>query len=257
MEPNEPYALETLGTTSRERIAIIGSGGKTTLMKRLALAAPGRALLTTTTHLMPPHRESVSHAGSRRPPEDYPAEFIPFNNLQQFRSAWEARSSSILTARSEDEHHHLRGLTEAEINELATLPDLTWLICEADGSRGLPIKAHASHEPALFSSCTLGIAVMGMQALGRPLIEGQVHRPELLRLLLGYPAEHQLIPADLARAALAYLRQFQTQRRALVLSQAEHCSYNELQDTTALMRELLLGVREPWAQHVPILWQRL
>ncbi len=257
MELNERYALETLGTTSRERIAIIGSGGKTTLMKRLALAAPGRALLTTTTHLMPPHLKAVSHSGSVRPAEDYPAEFIPFNDLQQFRSDWEARSSSILTARSEDEHHHLRGLTEAEINGLDTLPDLTWLICEADGSRNLPIKAHASHEPALFSSCTLGIAVMGMQALGRPLIEGQVHRPELLRRLLEQPVEHRITPADLARAALAYLRQFQIPRRALVLSQTEHCKYNELQETTALMRELLLEVREPWAQHVPILWQRL
>jgi molybdenum cofactor cytidylyltransferase len=59
------------------------------------------------------------------------------------------------------------------------------VIIEADGSRGLPLKAPAAHEPVVAEETTLLIPVCGISALGRPLTAKAVHRPDLLAKLTG------------------------------------------------------------------------
>jgi len=57
------------------------------------------------------------------------------------------------------------------------------VIVEADGARQLPLKAPGEHEPLLPPGVDLVSPVAGLDALGRPIESGYVHRPELLRQL--------------------------------------------------------------------------
>ena len=90
--------------------------------------------------------------------------------------------------------------------ELAVLAD--YVIVEADGSKRLPLKAHAAHEPVIPPETSRTVCVVGLSGLGRRVAE-VVHRPELFA-----PPESVVTPELLAevlnREALAdiyYLNQ--------------------------------------------------
>ena len=258
--------MSSITINPRERIAIIGSGGKTTLMCNLARSCPGRVIMTTTTHLAAPHVKtsdlnchatkvasdisSIDGVNSDIIPSDisayvrqedpcYPGSFAPFINLDTLVRRWQQGETCLLTARLNPSQPRLTSLTPAEVDAISTWPDLDRLIVEADGSKRLPIKAHKAGEPVLFSLCTLGIAVIGLGALHRQVTEGEVHRAPLLRQLLGCSAEHRLTPQDIARTAHAYLSLLNTPHRALVLSQAEHGSDGELEAVLQSLRAML------------------
>ena len=75
------------------------------------------------------------------------------------------------------------GVEPAWISSLADLADVT--LVEADGSRRRPLKGTADHEPLLPGSATLIVAVGNVTALGKPLDDENVHRPEVFSELTG------------------------------------------------------------------------
>ena len=81
----------------------------------------------------------------------------------------------------------LRGIAPELVDQLAAQAKtlgVTAILVEADGSRRLPLKAPAEHEPALPTSTTLLVPVMGMDALGAPIDEAHVHRVAWVRHIL-------------------------------------------------------------------------
>lgn len=153
--------LEALGLGPTSRVALIGGGGKTTLLYQLGREA--RALswdyrLSTTTRMAAPAEDPALWALPAEP-----------GKLQG------PGVSAILA---------LEG----------------FVAVEADGSRGLPLKVHAAHEPEVPPGFTV-VLVAGMSALGRPVRDG-VHRFELLDLSGAVDEELFLalverVPADL------------------------------------------------------------
>ncbi|MCR5660526.1 MAG: putative selenium-dependent hydroxylase accessory protein YqeC [bacterium] len=254
---------ELLQIEAGDRLSVIGSGGKTSLLKRLSLGGMS-VILTTTTHLAGPRGygggtggavgdnarggEAGGVAGDSARVEDYPGVFVPYVSNEQVAAKWreclEQGEKCMLTGRWDPDKRKITGLTCEEADELSDL-DAELVVSEADGSKRLPIKAHAHFEPVLFSKCNYGIAVMGMQALGRRVREGEVHRPELLKKLLGCEEDHALTCQDVARACAAYLAHFKRMKKqALVLSQAEHCTSRDIaelaQEVRKLTHELLI-----------------
>ena len=99
------------------------------------------------------------------------------------------------------------GIEPALIDELATHADelgISAILVEADGSRMLPVKAPAAHEPAMPGSTTLVVPVVGMSALGLPMADPYVHRPQRIRELLNIPSDlpARLTPAHVGRLLL-------------------------------------------------------
>jgi probable selenium-dependent hydroxylase accessory protein YqeC len=219
-------AWSALGLREGDRVAIMGSGGKTTLLRRLAQDARGDVILTTTTHMAPPGH-----------PQDPP--FVAFRSIEQFRLDWERLPAPrrILTGRFAEGDSKLRGLLPEEVDGLAEMPGLALLAVEVDGSRTLPAKAHASHEPVFFPRSTVGVSVLGMQALGRCVREGEVHRPALMIQRFGWRSGHRLVLEDLERIAGAYLALLPPGRRILVLSQARSVSEDLLRDLASRFRD--------------------
>jgi probable selenium-dependent hydroxylase accessory protein YqeC len=73
------------------------------------------------------------------------------------------------------------------------------ILNEADGSRMLPFKAPAAHEPVIPPETTLVVAVVGADVFGQPLDARHVHRPELVSALGGVPVGAAVTPAVVAR----------------------------------------------------------
>lgn len=88
------------------------------------------------------------------------------------------------------------GVDPGLVDTVAANIDATILI-EADGSRGRPFKAPSDHEPVIPSSVTLVVVVVGMDALGRPIVE-TAHRPELVAVLAGRPITDPVGPDAIA-----------------------------------------------------------
>ncbi len=176
------------GPQQLDVISFVGAGGKSTTMFRLAteLAAQGERVITTTTTRIAAEqiRQSpafVTVSGSRLP-------------LDAIKRALDSHGQCLLIGREsaerragEDEAGKKAGIEPDVIDTLATHAGalgLSAILVEADGSRMLPAKAPAGHEPAMPQSTTLVVPVVGMDALGLPIVDPYVHRPQIIRRLL-------------------------------------------------------------------------
>lgn len=72
------------------------------------------------------------------------------------------------------------------------------VLIESDGSRRMPCKAPAAHEPVLLPQCDIVLAVAGVSALGESLEKG-CFRAELAQQILRVPGNAVLTPTLLAK----------------------------------------------------------
>jgi probable selenium-dependent hydroxylase accessory protein YqeC len=77
------------------------------------------------------------------------------------------------------------GIEPEKADALFSKYPLDFLIVEADGAAGKPLKAPAAHEPVIPPSTTLVVAVMGLEALGRPVSGELVFRIERFEAVTG------------------------------------------------------------------------
>lgn len=141
--------------------AVIGGGGKTTLLRALGeeLAEAGnRVLLCSSTKIFPfPGIKNLE-----APDEAFLAEALETHRLLCAGTA--VPGTGKLTAPA------------IPMARLAALAD--YVLVEADGSAGQPLKAHAFHEPAIPAEANQTVCVVGASGLGKPIFEA-AHRPAL------------------------------------------------------------------------------
>ena len=159
-------------------VAIVGGGGKTSLLFRLGSEARTRnqpAVLTGTTRFtIPPALAEGLEVIATGSPDNVP----PLADLIA------ANRSAIVHAGSEPKARWAP-IDPATADAIATAPGLGLLAIEADGSKMRPFKAPATYEPVIPHSATHVVAVVGLRALDAPLDEEYVHRPELIRAIAG------------------------------------------------------------------------
>ena len=162
-------------------LSVIGSGGKSSLLHTLSEQLPGTVILTTTTHSFP--FEHCPLITSEDPS-------VIRQELQQHR---------VVTVASIAEHGKLTApaISITELNRLAR-----WILVEADGSKRLPVKAHAPYEPVIPPECDEVICVAGASGFGRKIGE-VVHRPEIFCRICGASPEDTLTPEMLGTVLTA------------------------------------------------------
>ena len=183
-----------------EIVALVGGGGKTTAMFRLAqeLAAEGQGVITTTTTRLGASQVGLAPAVVR---------------LEKHRLS-AARRTKILAELETHRHVLVVGTVDEGMDKataidlelipvLADLPGVSAVLVEADGAREMPFKAPADYEPQISPSTTVVVPVMGVEALGQPLAAPWAHRVELICALTG-AAEGDLITPELAARVLAH-----------------------------------------------------
>ncbi len=142
----------------------MGGGGKTTLIFSLAktFASYGKRVCITTTTKM-------------------------------YRVADTSEYTQLGTVLEQDSHK-ITALPEEAYKALRDSFDV--ILVEADGSRRLPMKVPAAHEPVLPSDTDLVIGILGASSIGKP-IEEVCFRAELACDILGYKAGHIVTRDDL------------------------------------------------------------
>jgi probable selenium-dependent hydroxylase accessory protein YqeC len=160
-------------------ISLVGAGGKTSLMFRLAqeLSAEGETVLTTTTTriFMPEQVQSrcviLAHTA-----EEILERAAP--KLIEHRHLTAAAGHTADPGK-------LAGLAPDVVDRLRASQVFDWIIVEADGAAGRPLKAPGEHEPVIPSSCGWLVAVAGLRALGKLLTDQWVFRAEMFSRLTG------------------------------------------------------------------------
>ena len=166
--------------------AFVGSGGKTTLIKRQARqyrAEGKRVFVTTSTHmfiepdtLLTDDAEGILRELNRK---GWAMAGLP-----------EGKKIKPLSAET-----YARVCAQADV-----------VLVEADGSRGLPIKFPGEGEPVLYDNVEEIVVVCGLGAIGRPLQE-VAHRPERVMACLGVTEQTPITLEHIARLVWhGYLR---------------------------------------------------
>ena len=128
-------------------ITVVGAGGKTTYLKRLAqkyLSEGKRVAITTTTHIWPPS-----------PRENYSAEKTGAGVLAA--DYYGRREASGKLSAPED----------AEFEKICREYDV--VLVEGDGSHCMPVKIPGEHEPVIPPGTDEIVVIMGAHAIGRRL----------------------------------------------------------------------------------------
>ena len=200
--------------------AIIGSGGKSTLLRVLGLElmrAGGRVLICTTTHMFPV--AGVPWDGSSRRLDAVPwkpgALHTPGCTCEV--CAGLARGSICQAGVLDPETGKLSAPAES-LDQLAQRFD--YVLAEADGSKRLPLKAHASWEPVVPVGTANVVWIVGASGFGRPINEA-VHRPELFCERCGCKPADIATPERVAQTLNAELRALDLNNARIVLNQVD------------------------------------
>jgi probable selenium-dependent hydroxylase accessory protein YqeC len=165
---------DALGILRGQMVALVGGGGKTGAMLTISreLADKGwRVLASTTTRVGQSVATSmpVLTMMGDEPPEE-------------LARAMSGSGRAFLSGGLGDDGK-LLGVDPWILTAIRDRCIADVVIVEADGARQLPLKAPGEHEPLLPPGVDLVSPVAGLDALGRPIEPGHVHRPELLRQL--------------------------------------------------------------------------
>jgi len=188
--------INSLCSTPKGVISIIGAGGKTSLMFCLAKEISktgGKVLTTTTTKIFFPDK-TIS-------PETVIASSAP--DLIEKSKAGLKLYSHFSAGRHHDlSSGKLEGFSPETLDALWQAGLFDWLMVEADGSRQKPLKATDVHEPVISSSTTCLVLVTGLDSLGLPLDDDHVHRASIFSkntgLGLGQIVDEPAIAASIA-----------------------------------------------------------
>ncbi len=171
-----------LGLSTHEHIAVVGGGGKTTLVHALGQTLSGTRVVTCTTKmghdqhrglpvLLDPTDDDVVDAAAAGP-------VMVWNRITGQKAV---------------------GVAPEACDRWFGLVD--HVVIEADGSRQRPFKAPARFEPVVPATTTTMVSVIGADALGR-VIADQCHRPMRVAALADCSPYVRLSPEAAARVLL-------------------------------------------------------
>lgn len=155
---------EALSLKEKEIISFVGGGGKTTTMFQLSRELKRinkKVLVTTTTAIFNPQEGEYDYYFLRNM-----GNFIP-------------KDGTITVFGDRVENGKLLGISPSKVECIASRETFNFILIEADGSKGKPIKAYADHEPVVSHATTMTVGIIGLDCLGKRIID-IAHRPEIL-----------------------------------------------------------------------------
>jgi len=193
LEKSHQGLITALDLGPKEHVAVVGGGGKSTLCFALAEALRlkgARVISTTTTKVR--HEEAKAYPRLVLDSPDGP-------DLEAIKKGLD-EAGNVFVGQEFLENGKVEGISLTVADDLFRMPGVDYVIIEADGAAGRPLKAPAAHEPVIPGSVTRVIALMGLEALGKPLGLDTVFRLALFKVLTGLEEGDILNPEGLARA---------------------------------------------------------
>ena len=219
---------DALDVSNGETVAFVGAGGKSSAI--LALAKEiyqdgGSVLVAPTTKMF------LEEAGRIGPV----ATSGSFEELFATVGETLAESRAVVVGSGLLSKGRVGGLDPAWVPALSSLADV--VLVEADGSRRRPLKGTLPHEPALPDAPSLVVAVGNVKALGKPVNEEFVHRPEVFSELTGVGPGQSITAGSFARALVHGLGKAPAgARKAILLTGVE--PGRTMSDSAIITREI-------------------
>ncbi|NWF91278.1 MAG: putative selenium-dependent hydroxylase accessory protein YqeC [Syntrophaceae bacterium] len=180
-----------LGLKNREVISLAGAGGKTTLMFRLAreLFLEGKKVITTTTTKIFEPASGETAFLFIHPREEEIRKFVGqhINEYRHLTIASERLGSG-----------KLKGISSDLVDSLWGLKEIDFIIVEADGAAGRPVKAPRQGEPVIPSVTTLVVAILGVDGLGMKVNGENMFQAERVSRLTGIPEGSEMTEEGMA-----------------------------------------------------------
>lgn len=157
-------------------IALLGGGGKTSLLFRLGNELSrfhDRVLLTSRT------RSEFKQGDCIVFTED-----AGTNSLSEYFR----ESNPLFVMNSQVAESKLAGVSESDLNILKEQADLT--IFECDGAKKLPLKAHTEYDPSAPDFTSHAVVIVGADVIDTRVNEGKVHRPDLFKSIWNVEDDH-------------------------------------------------------------------
>lgn len=173
-----------IGAEQYHTIAVVGGGGKTSLIYRLTeelLCEGKKVIITTTTHMAFEPKRPFALDG-----ED--------EKIRYFLE----KEGYVIAAGYEPETDKYASLSEKKLKALLKY-DAAVLI-EADGAKKKPVKVPGEWEPVIPDFAEAVIGVIGLDCLYKPIGEAS-HRAEKTAAFLGKTAADVLLPEDIVKIA--------------------------------------------------------
>lgn len=181
-----------LGLGPREHLALVGGGGKTALMSSLSeecRLTGRRFVISTTTKVW--NWEALNWPNLLLDPSDP-------DSYKELRAALK-RHGHAFVGRRVLESGKVEGISPGFADSLYQETDVDYLILEADGAAGRPVKGPADHEPVIPTSATVVVAMIGLEAMDKPLEKKIVFRPEQFTKITGLDFGERITPDALVR----------------------------------------------------------
>ncbi|MDA3958142.1 selenium cofactor biosynthesis protein YqeC [Oceanispirochaeta sp.] len=154
------------------RLALVGGGGKTSILYTLAGEnLLGLGLYTTTTKMFDPTMENHPF---HRLLTDWQGEDCPVPES-------EAESCFVAAGRIPGDNPKVQGLSNKRIESWKSLEVWPILVIEADGAAGRPVKAPREGEPVIPGSVNRVLGCIGLDALGKKIESPWVHCSDLFQ----------------------------------------------------------------------------
>ena len=165
-------------------IAVVGGGGKTSLIYRLneELQTMGkRVIISTTTHMA----------------YDPMLPLIKSTELEKVPEMLE-KHGFVAVADIEENSGKMCSIEEKELKKLVSLCDI--MLIEADGAKRKPLKVPADWEPVIPEFADMVISVIGLDCLGKPICETS-HRAEYTSTFLKKNLDAPVTAEDIEKIA--------------------------------------------------------
>ena len=164
--------------------AVIGSGGKTTLLPVLARTLPGKVILCTTSFFYP-FKDTA---------------FLSISDITEEKEELMLRgllAENRVVCNGEMAGNGKLGRPVLPFQKLAQMAD--YVLVEADVSRGYPLKAHAEKEPDFPDHYDDAVCVFGAGGFMQPIAEAVQHA-DVFRLVTGCAEDALARPELVAKA---------------------------------------------------------
>lgn len=163
------YLYEALKIKKNRSIAIIGSGGKTSIIYRLAdeLSIKGRILVTTTTKMFYPEENKFNVCIT--------------DCINQFNNFIDKSSNNkpFFLAKSVISNNKVEGISSRLADLLITQNLFDYILIEADGAMNKSLKYHDFYEPVIPMLSKMIIICVGIDCINKEFNSNNVHRANL------------------------------------------------------------------------------
>jgi probable selenium-dependent hydroxylase accessory protein YqeC len=155
----------------KDIISIVGAGGKTTMMFKLAeeLRRGNKILVTTTTKIYMPLKDKH--------------DFICTDSEMLHKYIGMRENGIYVLGSGVNQEDKVLGLNEKQLDELA--PHFDYILIEADGSKEKQLKGWSEFEPVVYSKTTKTIGIIDIQSIGIVVSEDKVHRSKMFCEITG------------------------------------------------------------------------